>query len=106
MAKKKQDDPTDSTPGGIPVDAGATMQASREADPGAPVPDPRAHMWERPIPAHEQPPSVDPHADYAHPLPRWVHKGGDQRFVTTPEQCEAALADGWEIHPSTPFGGA
>jgi hypothetical protein len=60
----------------------------------------RAHVWERPARIDERPAPVDPHADYAHALPRWIHKGGEQKFVTTPDECEAAKADGWLIDPN------
>lgn len=60
----------------------------------------RAHLWERPARPDEKPVEADPHADYKHALPRWVHKKGEQKFVTSPDECDAALKAGWEIHPS------
>jgi len=39
---------------------------------------------------------------YPYQLPRHLHKAGASQIVHTPAACEAALADGWEIHPSTP----
>lgn len=60
----------------------------------------RAHVWERPARIDERPVDAAPHADYAHELPRWIHKGPDQKFVTTPDDCEAAKADGWVIDPN------
>lgn len=60
----------------------------------------RAHVWERPARMDERPAAVDPHAAYPHQLPRWVHKDGAQKMVHTPDDCDAALDDAWEIHPS------
>lgn len=60
----------------------------------------RTHVWERPARVDERPAEPTPFADYEHELPRWVHKGADQRFVTTPEDCEAAKADGYVIDPN------
>lgn len=60
----------------------------------------RAHVWERPLRSDERPAEPKPHADYHIELPRWLHKGGDQTFVTTPEEHETALADGWLVDPN------
>jgi len=61
----------------------------------------RAHVWERPARIDERGPSPErPHADYPHELPRWVHKKGEQTLVHTPDECDAHLKAGWEIHPS------
>lgn len=38
--------------------------------------------------------------DYAHALPRDLHKAhGETKRVTTAEDCDAALADGWTLTP-------
>lgn len=61
----------------------------------------RTHLWQRPSRVDEKADeSTD--TDYPHELPRWVHKAGaDPKMVHTPAQCDEALADGWEIHPTT-----
>jgi len=39
-------------------------------------------------------------SDYPHALPRDLHKAhGAHLRVNTPEQCDAALADGWQLVP-------
>lgn len=38
--------------------------------------------------------------DYPYQIPRYVHRAGAAQLVSTEAACEAALADGWEIHPS------
>lgn len=56
----------------------------------------RAHIWEAPA---ADVPDVVTH-DYPHELPRHVHKaGGVSLIVFTPEECDAALADGWSLLP-------
>lgn len=60
----------------------------------------RAHVWERPARSDERPVIAEAPVDYQHELPRWVHKDGDQAFVTTPEECDAAKAAGWVIDPN------
>jgi hypothetical protein len=62
----------------------------------------RTHLWERPARVDEKPAEAPPHADYKYELPRWLHKDGESKYVTTPEACDAALKAGWEIHPSAP----
>lgn len=95
MAKKKQiaDDPAESVAPTSEVSIPTIPESHKD-------PAQRAHLWERPSRVDEQPAPVDPHADYAHALPRWVHKGADQKFVTTPDECDAAKADGWVIDPN------
>lgn len=58
----------------------------------------RAHLWDRKARPDEQPES-GPAFDYQYALPRHVHKGEASKVVGTPEACEAALDDGWVIHP-------
>lgn len=89
MAKKK---PIDEAPA---ADVSIPTIPESHKDPAQ-----RTHLWERPARIDEQPAAVDPHADYAYPLPRYVHKGGEAKRVDTPDECDAALSDGWEIHPS------
>lgn len=65
----------------------------------------RSHVMEREARDDEQPAAaVDPEvAAYPHELPRHVHKaGGDYRAVTTPDECEAAFADGYKLLPPAP----
>lgn len=38
--------------------------------------------------------------DYPYQIPRYVHRDGAAQLVSTEAACDAALADGWEIHPS------
>lgn len=60
----------------------------------------RAHVWERPLRSDEREPEPDPHADYQHELPRFLHKKGQESIIVrTPDACDAALADGWQLHP-------
>lgn len=60
----------------------------------------RAHVWERPARADEQP-AAAPAADYPHELPRYVHHAdGTAKLVSTPDEAEAALAAGYYINPN------
>jgi hypothetical protein len=55
----------------------------------------RAHMWDRPTPAHEREPEpIDPN------FPRHVHKQGGQ-FLEVVDQAalDLALLDGWSLTP-------
>jgi hypothetical protein len=59
---------------------------------------PRAHIWEPEAPVEAEAP-----IDYAHELPRFLHKHGEADLrVNTPADCDAALADGWTFHPAAP----
>jgi hypothetical protein len=93
MAKKKQ---TEVAADAAPIsDASIPTLAHSHKDPAQ-----RAHVWERPLRVDERPAEPAPFADYKHELPRWVHKDGAQKFVNSPDECDAHLEDGWEIHPS------
>ena len=56
----------------------------------------RAHLWERVSPAPDASPAAH---TYAHALPRLLHKSNDHKRVDTPDECDAALADGWALLP-------
>lgn len=61
-----------------------------------PAPEQKAgyHTTEAPPTAPAEP------VPYPHQLPRLLHKPGvPQKRVDTPEQCEAAFADGWTLLP-------
>jgi hypothetical protein len=71
----------------------APMARFRESQP-APDTKEGYHSTEAPRPTPVVP------AAYPHQLPRLLHKPGvPQRRVDTPEQCEAAFADGWTLLP-------
>lgn len=59
----------------------------------------RTHMWERPARSDEQTVGAA-FADYEHDLPRWLHKEGVEEplLVSTPDECDAAKADGYQLH--------
>lgn len=82
MAKKKI----------VPLDAPGVMAAQPDQ------PAVRDHMWQRHADQHED---LDETA-YPYALPRFVHKDGAEQRVDTPAACEAALNDGWVIHPGEP----
>lgn len=94
MAKKKpiEDAPVNVAP---PSDASIPTIPESHRDPAQ-----RAHLWERPARTDETPKEPSSHAAYEYELPRYLHKGGESKRVDTPDECEAALSDGWEIHPS------
>lgn len=39
---------------------------------------------------------------YPHQLPRFLHKAGNQLYVSTVDACVEALKDGWAIDPNVP----
>lgn len=62
---------------------------------------PRTH-WDRPEVAEPMPVPV---TDYPHQTPRYLHKTGDvARLVQSPEECEAAFAEGWTLQPEVTGG--
>ena len=61
----------------------------------------RTHMWEQAASFTAPMPAAPAYPDYPHALPRHLHKDGASQIVHTPAQCDEALEDGWEIHPST-----
>lgn len=58
----------------------------------------RAHMWERPK-REDETADAAVVLDYPHVLPRLLHKDGDHKRVDLPDECDAALADGWSLLP-------
>lgn len=54
-------------------------------------------MWERAQRAAEAP--ADSYVEYPLELPRYLHKHeSDPVLVQTPDECDAALADGYVVH--------
>jgi hypothetical protein len=88
MAKKHVESPADAPPASDPV-------AHKD-------PTDRAHIWERPARADEIA-RTEALVDYPHELPRHVHRAnGAYKLVTTPDECETALAEGWSLTPTPP----
>lgn len=90
MAKKKAVETADAV-----SDASIPTLEHSHKDPAQ-----RAHVWERPLRSDERAPEAKPHSNFHVELPRWLHKGSDQTFVTTPEEYETATAAGWLVDPN------
>lgn len=66
----------------------------------------RANLWQRPKRDDEQP--SPKFAGYDIELPRYLHRytadgAVESKIVATPEDCDDAFAEGWELHLHDPF---